>query len=133
MKKTGWRSRVKLMLSWRDRSETVSRRCPKRHPPGNYTPLFCCLCFLWCDNYLRKHLEETEFANEDAVFFIIISSFRQRPDPEFADMISSEEACKSDNVDEDCCYSVFVSYIEIYNNYIYDLLEDAPFDPIRSK
>ncbi|XP_077941780.1 kinesin-like protein KIF23 isoform X7 [Gasterosteus aculeatus] len=60
-------------------------------------------------------------------------SSRQRPDPEFADMISSEEACKSDNVDEDCCYSVFVSYIEIYNNYIYDLLEDAPFDPIRSK
>ncbi|XP_023270417.1 kinesin-like protein KIF23 isoform X6 [Seriola lalandi dorsalis] len=60
-------------------------------------------------------------------------SSRQKPDPEFADMISSEEACKSENVDEDCCYSVFVSYIEIYNNYIYDLLEDAPFDPIRPK
>uniref|UniRef100_A0A3B4ZQI9 Kinesin-like protein n=1 Tax=Stegastes partitus TaxID=144197 RepID=A0A3B4ZQI9_9TELE len=60
-------------------------------------------------------------------------SSRQKADPEFADMISSEEACKSDSVDEDCCYSVFVSYIEIYNNYIYDLLEDAPFDPIRPK
>ncbi|XP_070759349.1 kinesin-like protein KIF23 [Enoplosus armatus] len=60
-------------------------------------------------------------------------SSRQKADPEFADMISSEEACKSDNVDEDCCYSVFVSYIEVYNNYIYDLLEDAPFDPIRPK
>ncbi|KAG7221767.1 hypothetical protein INR49_029150 [Caranx melampygus] len=60
-------------------------------------------------------------------------SSRQKPDPEFADMISSDEACKSENVDEDCCYSVFVSYIEIYNNYIYDLLEDAPFDPIRPK
>ncbi|KAM8761689.1 kinesin-like protein KIF23 isoform 3-T3 [Acanthopagrus schlegelii] len=60
-------------------------------------------------------------------------SSRQKTDPEFADMISSEEACKSDNVDEDCCYSVFVSYIEVYNNYIYDLLEDAPFDPIRPK
>ncbi|KAK7912404.1 hypothetical protein WMY93_012615 [Mugilogobius chulae] len=58
---------------------------------------------------------------------------RQRADPEFADMICPEEACKSDSVDEDCCYSVFVSYIEIYNNYIYDLLEDAPFDPIRPK
>uniref|UniRef100_A0A665UKE5 Kinesin-like protein n=1 Tax=Echeneis naucrates TaxID=173247 RepID=A0A665UKE5_ECHNA len=45
----------------------------------------------------------------------------------------AEEACKSGNVDEDCCYSVFVSYIEIYNNYIYDLLEEAPFDPIRPK
>ncbi|XP_019955105.2 kinesin-like protein KIF23 isoform X5 [Paralichthys olivaceus] len=60
-------------------------------------------------------------------------SSRQRADPEFADMISAEEACKSENVDEDCCYSVFVSYVEIYNNYIYDLLEDAPFDPIRPK
>ncbi|XP_073319822.1 kinesin-like protein KIF23 isoform X1 [Pagrus major] len=60
-------------------------------------------------------------------------SSRQKTDPEFADMISSEEACKSETVDEDCCYSVFVSYIEVYNNYIYDLLEDAPFDPIRPK
>ncbi|XP_039993226.1 kinesin-like protein KIF23 isoform X6 [Xiphias gladius] len=60
-------------------------------------------------------------------------SSRHKVDPEFADMISSEEACKSENVDEDCCYSVFVSYIEIYNNYIYDLLEDAPLDPIRPK
>ncbi|XP_070683870.1 kinesin-like protein KIF23 isoform X4 [Pempheris klunzingeri] len=60
-------------------------------------------------------------------------SSRQKADPEFADMISSDEACKSENVDEDCCYSVFVSYIEVYNNYIYDLLEDAPFDPIRPK
>ncbi|KAM9410635.1 kinesin-like protein KIF23 isoform 2-T2 [Pholidichthys leucotaenia] len=60
-------------------------------------------------------------------------SSRQKPDPEFADMINTEEACKCDNVDEDCCYSVFVSYIEIYNNYIYDLLEDAPFDPIKPK
>ncbi|XP_055076937.1 kinesin-like protein KIF23 isoform X6 [Periophthalmus magnuspinnatus] len=60
-------------------------------------------------------------------------SSRQKADPEFADMISAEEACKSDGVDEDCCYSVFVSYIEIYNNYIYDLLEEAPFDPIRPK
>ncbi|CAN9506586.1 unnamed protein product [Ophioblennius macclurei] len=60
-------------------------------------------------------------------------SSRQKADPEFADMMDSEEECKSRNVDEDCCYSVFVSYIEIYNNYIYDLLEDASFDPIKSK
>ncbi|XP_014916300.1 kinesin-like protein KIF23 isoform X2 [Poecilia latipinna] len=60
-------------------------------------------------------------------------SSRQRVDPEFADMINPDQACKFEGVDEDCCYSVFVSYIEIYNNYIYDLLEDAPFDPIRPK
>ncbi|XP_067276623.1 kinesin-like protein KIF23 isoform X4 [Pseudorasbora parva] len=57
----------------------------------------------------------------------------RRLDPEFADMISPEEACKADGVDEDSSYSVFVSYIEIYNNYIYDLLEETPFDPIKPK
>nr|XP_055030127.1 kinesin-like protein KIF23 isoform X4 [Misgurnus anguillicaudatus] len=57
----------------------------------------------------------------------------RRIDPEFADMISPEEACKADGVDEDSSYSVFVSYIEIYNNYIYDLLEETPFDPIKPK
>ena len=35
-----------------------------------------------------------------------------------------------DDLDEDNCYSVFVSYIEIYNNYIYDLLEELQYDPI---
>ncbi|XP_023220429.1 kinesin-like protein KIF23 [Centruroides sculpturatus] len=36
-------------------------------------------------------------------------------------------------VDSDNGYAVFVSYIEIYNNYIYDLLEDIPIDPIKPK
>lgn len=58
---------------------------------------------------------------------------RQRLDPEFADMINPEEACKAEGADEDSSYTVFVSYIEIYNNYIYDLLEEVPYDPIRPK
>ncbi|KAI8511007.1 Kinesin-like protein kif23, partial [Branchiostoma belcheri] len=33
---------------------------------------------------------------------------------------------KVEAVDEDNAYAVFVSFIEIYNNYIYDLLEEAP-------
>ncbi|XP_028922405.1 kinesin-like protein KIF23 isoform X2 [Ornithorhynchus anatinus] len=58
----------------------------------------------------------------------------KRPiDPEFADMINVQEFCKAEEVDEDSVYGVFVSYIEIYNNYIYDLLEEAPFDPIKPK
>jgi kinesin family member 23 len=28
-----------------------------------------------------------------------------------------------EGVDKDCLYSVFVSYVEIYNNYAYDLLQ----------
>uniref|UniRef100_A0A8C6LD08 Kinesin-like protein n=1 Tax=Nothobranchius furzeri TaxID=105023 RepID=A0A8C6LD08_NOTFU len=55
----------------------------------------------------------------------------QKADLEFADMITPEESRKSKNIDEDCSYSVFVSYVEIYNNYIYDLLEDAQFDSVR--
>jgi len=36
------------------------------------------------------------------------------------------------DVDEDYNYSVFVSYVEIYNNYIYDLLEELPYDQINA-
>lgn len=58
---------------------------------------------------------------------------RRQIDPEFADMINVQDHCKVDEVDEDNVYSVFVSYIEIYNNYIYDLLEEAPFEQIKPK
>ncbi|XP_040198158.1 kinesin-like protein KIF23 isoform X12 [Rana temporaria] len=59
---------------------------------------------------------------------------RQRMvEPEFADMINIEDNCNVEEVDEDSVYSVFVSYIEIYNNYMYDLLEEAAIDPIRPK
>nr|XP_025966523.1 kinesin-like protein KIF23 isoform X9 [Dromaius novaehollandiae] len=60
-------------------------------------------------------------------------SGKRQIDPEFADMINVQDHCKVEEVDEDNVYSVFVSYIEIYNNYIYDLLEEAPFDPIKPK
>ena len=36
-------------------------------------------------------------------------------------------------VDEDNSYAVFVSYFEIYNNYVYDLLDETPVDPICPK
>ncbi|KAM9532600.1 kinesin-like protein KIF23 isoform 6-T6 [Guaruba guarouba] len=58
---------------------------------------------------------------------------KRQIDPEFADMINVQDHCKVEDVDEDNVYSVFVSYIEIYNNYIYDLLEEAPFEPIKPK
>lgn len=40
------------------------------------------------------------------------------------------ETTKLSNVEEDNQYAVFISYVEIYNNYIYDLLEELQFDPI---
>ncbi|XP_031443763.1 kinesin-like protein KIF23 isoform X5 [Phasianus colchicus] len=60
-------------------------------------------------------------------------SGKRQVDPEFADMINVQDHCKVEEVDEDNVYSVFVSYIEIYNNYIYDLLEETPFDLIKPK
>ncbi|XP_077425306.1 kinesin-like protein KIF23 isoform X2 [Vanacampus margaritifer] len=62
-----------------------------------------------------------------------MASSRQKVEPEIADMIKLSETCKADDVDEDSSYSVFVSYIEIYNNYIYDLLEENQEDAIRPK
>ncbi|XP_052787573.1 kinesin-like protein KIF23 isoform X2 [Mya arenaria] len=41
----------------------------------------------------------------------------------------ADPTCVSD-IDEDNTYAVFVSYIEIYNNYVYDLLEELPYDNI---
>ncbi|KAG2470881.1 KIF23 protein, partial [Polypterus senegalus] len=58
---------------------------------------------------------------------------RFRLDPDVADMINIEDACKVEGIDEDSVFAIFVSYIEIYNNYIYDLLEDTPFEPIKPK
>ncbi|NXX73757.1 KIF23 protein, partial [Urocolius indicus] len=60
-------------------------------------------------------------------------SSKRQMDPEFADMINVQDHCKVEEIDEDNVYSVFVSYIEIYNNYIYDLLEESPFEPIKPK
>ncbi|KAM7002590.1 LOW QUALITY PROTEIN: kinesin-like protein KIF23 [Tautogolabrus adspersus] len=61
------------------------------------------------------------------------TSSRQKLDPEIADMIKPGEAFEGEGVDEDSSYSVFVSYIEIYNNYIYDLLEETQEDAIKPK
>ncbi|XP_062357149.1 kinesin-like protein KIF23 [Cinclus cinclus] len=58
---------------------------------------------------------------------------KRQLDPEFADMIDVQDQCRVEEVDEDNVYGVFVSYIEIYNNYIYDLLEEAPLDSIKPK
>ena len=35
-----------------------------------------------------------------------------------------DAALKVEDVDQDCRYAVFVSYVEIYNNYVYDLLDE---------
>ena len=49
--------------------------------------------------------------------------------PEYGDILRVPEVRKaSTKVDEDRNYAVFVSYVEFYNNSIYDLLDDSPHD-----
>ncbi|XP_051053656.1 kinesin-like protein KIF23 isoform X3 [Phodopus roborovskii] len=74
-----------------------------------------------------------ERQKREAVSIPKTPSSKRQADPEFADMINVQEFCKAEEVDEDSVYGVFVSYIEIYNNYIYDLLEEVQFDPIKPK
>lgn len=75
--------------------------------------------------------------NPDDFMFVCLVVFcfflRHKLDPEITDMLTSEEACKADGVDEDSSYTIFISYIEIYNNYIYDLLEETQEDAIKPK
>ena len=54
--------------------------------------------------------------------------------PEYGDLLRVPEPRKVDGgVDEDSLYTVFVSYVEIYNNYVYDLLEEQQANPIKQK
>ncbi|XP_067327479.1 kinesin-like protein KIF23 isoform X6 [Anolis sagrei] len=60
-------------------------------------------------------------------------SSKRQIDPEISDMINVQDNCKAREIDEDNVYSIFVSYIEIYNNYIYDLLDETTIDPTKPK
>ncbi|XP_014666565.1 PREDICTED: kinesin-like protein KIF23 [Priapulus caudatus] len=40
---------------------------------------------------------------------------------------------KITNLFEDNVYAVFVSYVEIYNNYVYDLLEETEYDGVKPR
>ncbi len=58
----------------------------------------------------------------------MISTNRRPPQEDPANFIRVPDTNRIGTVDEDNNYAVFVSYAEIYNNYIYDLLEDQPGD-----
>lgn len=96
--------------------------------PVPKTPSSRQVCVLRITSVLLLYCNVTDLLTQSHSF-----GFRQKLDPEFADMIKPEEAYKADGVDEDSSYSVFVSYIEIYNNYIYDLLEDTQEDTLKPK
>ena len=54
--------------------------------------------------------------------------------PEYGDLLRVPEPRKVEcGVDEDSLYTVFVSYVEIYNNYVYDLLEEQQANSIKQK
>jgi len=43
------------------------------------------------------------------------------------------DATRISDIDEDQAYSVFVTFTEVYNNTVFDLLDDTPIDPLRPK
>ena len=75
-------------------------------------------------------------------FFKIGQNYRQIINISFAWLSDADQANLSnrvsdltrllDEVDQNRAYAVFISYCEIYNTYIYDLLEDAR-DPITGR
>ena len=53
---------------------------------------------------------------------------------EYGDLLRIPEPRKVEKgIDEDSLYAVFVSYVEIYNNYVYDLLEEQQANSIKAK
>ncbi|XP_003384468.1 PREDICTED: kinesin-like protein KIF23 [Amphimedon queenslandica] len=44
--------------------------------------------------------------------------------PDYGDLLRVSDGRKVDGIDEDSSYAIFISYVEIYNNFIYDLLEE---------
>lgn len=50
---------------------------------------------------------------------------RKDSDPEIASQASAEASILQ-GIDEDSVYAIFITYIEVYNNSVYDLLEDGP-------
>ncbi|XP_065833713.1 kinesin-like protein KIF23 isoform X2 [Oscarella lobularis] len=49
------------------------------------------------------------------------------------DFMRIPDSTKISGLDEDNAYAVFVSFVEIYNNYIYDLLEEPDADEVHQK
>lgn len=68
-------------------------------------------------------------------FFCIFDNFvcclfrNSDPDLQFR----QPDTTKLDVICEDNTYAVFVTYVEIYNNSVYDLLEEVTEDMLRNK
>jgi kinesin family protein 23 len=41
------------------------------------------------------------------------------------------DATRISALDEDQAFAVFVTFVEVYNNTVFDLLDDTPIDPLR--
>lgn len=76
---------------------------------------------------------EKERREKEAALAATPGGRNRNADNDFSDLIRVPETGHISDVDEDNSYAVFVSYFEIYNNYIYDLLDETPVDPICPK
>jgi len=56
---------------------------------------------------------------------------KTKSQPEIGDMMRTPDSTTLE-VDEDNNYAVFISFVEIYNNSVFDLLDETPIDPINN-
>lgn len=63
---------------------------------------------------------------------LILDCFRNQSNENLTDARSKDDSRLS-LVEEDNAYAVFVTYIEIYNNAVYDLLENMNESDVFSK
>ena len=86
-----------------------------------------------------KYYSSTELCSQLILFF---SGFRRKKLKGKLEEDSDEPSSPVDRVadeslvaglDEDNAYAVFVSYFEIYNNYVYDLFEDVQVEGGKTK
>ncbi|XP_045585184.2 kinesin-like protein KIF23 isoform X1 [Procambarus clarkii] len=70
----------------------------------------------------RRRLDATQSTK------MMTRSYKSRRDPTGSQDNSQRipDTSRIANIDDDNVFSIFVAYIEIYNNYIYDLLEELP-------
>lgn len=65
------------------------------------------------------------------LWYRCLHCFRKDSDTDLPQRLA--DTTKIGSVDEDNMYAVFITYVEVYNNAVYDLLEDIPEDTVRSR
>ncbi len=113
----------------RQRKEILPRVYNTRVPPSPRTPYDISVSGEENDlSFETYRYQPFRVQTTKEKFLNLFHNFRGKFD--FSQVPRVKERTKIEGVEEDNNYAMFVSYIEIYNNNVYDLLEELPYDPI---